>query len=606
QGQYALDSSPYGNDGVLGGDADPAGDTADPQWQLSGAGITNLPVAGHGLVFDGGDHVLVPDSASLSMTSSLTIETWARLNNPGGSWQQLVFKGDTRSGLDPYYLRVDGGQLELGINSDLNELSAAYADALQFDWDHAHHIAGVFADETDQLRIYVDGILQAVSLTALQPLSDQQDMHVRFGKEARNLQHLDGALDEVRIWNVARSGCEIWNNMHRPLRGDEPGLVGYWRFDEGEGQDVLDLTPFGNHGTLGFDSNPGSDDPSWELSGADVGAPPADPIGWTVPEMISEVSSGEDWNVAISGDELEIYIGSERDGFAESELYRAVRPSINDAFSEPVPVWELSIPGYRNHDNVADLSADGLRIYFNRHYWHDPADFFVAERSSPTALWGAPVPIDSLNTAADEYDLAVSADELAAVFTSSRSGQNRYWVASRNSRTEAWGNISLIDSLAGLVPRGCDLAADGLTLYVTADGPGSLGSYDIWQLTRISVDSAFGVPVHMPELSSDVEEWDVSLSGDGGAIYMVSRRIARLRSGNVYISHRLYADESVPGDLDCDGDLDLDDYGLFAPCHTGPDGAVSLACAEADYVSDGYVDLRDFGRFQVLFTGQAP
>ncbi|MCP4247451.1 MAG: LamG domain-containing protein, partial [bacterium] len=78
QGQYALDSSPYGNDGVLGGAAVPAGAPAGPQWALSGAGLTCVPAAGHGLVFGGGDHVLVPDSASLSMTSSLTIETWAR------------------------------------------------------------------------------------------------------------------------------------------------------------------------------------------------------------------------------------------------------------------------------------------------------------------------------------------------------------------------------------------------------------------------------------------------------------------------------------------------------------------------------------------------
>ena len=114
--------------------------------------------------------------------------------------------------------------------------------------------------------------------------------------------------------------------------------------------------------------------------------------------------------MAVSANQLEIYIGSERDAFAESEIYRADRASGTEPFSTPEAVWELSIPGYRNHENIADISADGLRIYFNRHYWHGPGDFYVAERDSPDASWGTPALIDSLNTEADEYDLAVSSD----------------------------------------------------------------------------------------------------------------------------------------------------------------------------------------------------
>ena len=37
--------------------------------------------------------------------------------------------------------------------------------------------------------------------------------------------------------------------MRRPLTGSEPGLIGYWRFDDGSGTIARDLT--GNHdGTL--------------------------------------------------------------------------------------------------------------------------------------------------------------------------------------------------------------------------------------------------------------------------------------------------------------------------------------------------------------------
>jgi hypothetical protein len=80
-------------------------------------------------------------------------------------------------------------------------------------------------------------------------------------------------LDEMRIWDVTRSGDEIQRDMHRLLQGDEPGLVGYWKCDEGQGQVAADLSPFGNDGMLGIDADPNGDDgdPQWVLSTAPVG-----------------------------------------------------------------------------------------------------------------------------------------------------------------------------------------------------------------------------------------------------------------------------------------------------------------------------------------------
>ena len=49
------------------------------------------------------------------------------------------------------------------------------------------------------------------------------------------------------------------------------GLVGYWDFEEGEGQTAYDRSAppagGGNNGTLGADANPGSDDPQWTTAG---------------------------------------------------------------------------------------------------------------------------------------------------------------------------------------------------------------------------------------------------------------------------------------------------------------------------------------------------
>ena len=57
----------------------------------------------------------------------------------------------------------------------------------------------------------------------------------------------DGQIDEVRIWNIARTQSEIQATIKTTLQGDEPGLVGYWNFDDGTAND---LSLNGNHGIL--------------------------------------------------------------------------------------------------------------------------------------------------------------------------------------------------------------------------------------------------------------------------------------------------------------------------------------------------------------------
>jgi hypothetical protein len=62
-----------------------------------------------------------------------------------------------------------------------------------------------------------------------------------------------------------------------------------------------------------------------------------------------------------------------------------------------------------------------------------------------------------------------------------------------------------------------------------------------------------------------------------------------------------------PGDLDRDGDVDLDDFLLFSGCVGGPHAATPPpSCDPGDFTSgdldaDGDMDLEDFAAFQVAF-----
>lgn len=63
-------------------------------------------------------------------------------------------------------------------------------------------------------------------------------------------QGFGGTIDEVRVWNVARSQSEIQDNRFDPLTGTEEGLVAYWPFSEGSGSTTADQAGNGHEGTL--------------------------------------------------------------------------------------------------------------------------------------------------------------------------------------------------------------------------------------------------------------------------------------------------------------------------------------------------------------------
>jgi len=62
---------------------------------------------------------------------------------------------------------------------------------------------------------------------------------------------LDGKMKEARLWNDYRGATEIKDNLYKILTGNEANLVGYWRLDEGALTTVYDITTYENNGTIG-------------------------------------------------------------------------------------------------------------------------------------------------------------------------------------------------------------------------------------------------------------------------------------------------------------------------------------------------------------------
>lgn len=114
-----------------------------------------------------------------------------------------------------------------------------------------HHVAYVF-DGTNQI-IYIDGLPSATVATSGALIQNNgNNFGLTIGARFDQTQQFTNtAFEDVRIWSVARSQAEITATYSTNLTGSEPGLIAYYRFEEGPGSNtVADLSGNGNTLTL--------------------------------------------------------------------------------------------------------------------------------------------------------------------------------------------------------------------------------------------------------------------------------------------------------------------------------------------------------------------
>jgi hypothetical protein len=83
-------------------------------------------------------------------------------------------------------------------------------------------------------------------------LDDSGLMIGRVYRKHRKGEFFYGDFCDIRVWNVARSPNQIRQSLSARLSGKEPGLVGFWNFENGTARD---LTGNGNNGA--FEGNAG-------------------------------------------------------------------------------------------------------------------------------------------------------------------------------------------------------------------------------------------------------------------------------------------------------------------------------------------------------------
>ena len=173
------------------------------------------------------------------ITGDLTYETWFRTSN--SSAQHLMGRrigaSSTASSIGSF-LRIRGnGQVKFTV-SDGSTIREAFSTTVVNDGQW-HHVAGVF-HAGGNIEIYVDGVLEDTNTTGLSEINGSS-LFFQIGRTGA-FALFKGELDDVRVWNVARSSAEINANKDTCLDGDEAGLNMYFDFEEGMGTIAHDKT----------------------------------------------------------------------------------------------------------------------------------------------------------------------------------------------------------------------------------------------------------------------------------------------------------------------------------------------------------------------------
>ena len=154
--------------------------------------------------------VTVPDSASLDLTTGMTLEAWVNPVQVSGGWRTVIFKQST-NGIAYSLFGANGSARPTGQVFIGGEQNAASTSSLPLNaWSH---LATTYDGTT--LRLYVNGT-QVASKAQTGPAPVTTGV-LRIGGNSIWGEYFRGLIDEVRIYNRALAAAEIQSDMNTPV-----------------------------------------------------------------------------------------------------------------------------------------------------------------------------------------------------------------------------------------------------------------------------------------------------------------------------------------------------------------------------------------------------
>lgn len=201
-----------------------------PVFLLFLCSVARAQYAGNALDFDGTDDMVVsstvPAFFSNLASNDFTIEAW--VNPRGSAFQRILFAQPSTSNF-----------VSLGTNTGntiyfyviVNSTTYSIATSTSIAQNSWTHIAARWTAATNTPEVFFNGVLQPGANGGSSSTGTSGLMVV--GSRPGGAQYFNGMLDEIRVWNEARTQCEIQSNMNVSITGVQANLSVNYNFNQG-------------------------------------------------------------------------------------------------------------------------------------------------------------------------------------------------------------------------------------------------------------------------------------------------------------------------------------------------------------------------------------
>jgi Tol biopolymer transport system component len=213
----------------------------------------------------------------------------------------------------------------------------------------------------------------------------------------------------------------------------------------------------------------------FEATRATTSSPWAD-----IQPVVAIDGDGYEINPALTADGLALYFSTDISG--TNDIWVVTRATRQSAWSAPVRVDDLDTNA---NETGSYVTPDGKHFVYESDMLGDNYDLYIAERTG-LLTFGAAVPLEAVNSTADDGEGRLFDSGRGVVFSSSREGSTRgsdIYIATRPMPSGPFSNVRALDEINSLT--------DDFDPWISEDGHvlmfsqvGSSGSYDLFEVMR--------------------------------------------------------------------------------------------------------------------------
>mgnify|MGYP000008082492 FL=1 len=202
---------------------------------VANAYVTLTPTIGRSLRFDGANDNLCIDYHEALPANMWTLSAFVQIGDGNDGSGIVDFGSDMNRNFWLHTLPAGQGK---GIVAGIGDGSMATTIAYEFEEDPNawHQVSVVYNGST--MLLYVDGRYATSTPASI----DSRPARFTIGSRRDNDGFFSGKIDDVRLYNMPLNSTDIFLTKDLTVSKAAEGLVAYWKFDEGLGTKVFDLT----------------------------------------------------------------------------------------------------------------------------------------------------------------------------------------------------------------------------------------------------------------------------------------------------------------------------------------------------------------------------